>query len=137
MEFKTQNGVDVKITPADFISSLKLKNVVLKAIKDSEVDISKIDLDKITTSSLQPILEVVLAADTSEAVQSSIFKCLARCLYNGEKIITETFEPIEAREDYYEIVIACLKENLMPFFKGPISKLKSLTPKKSDNQESK
>ena len=135
MDFKTQNGVDVKINPADFLSSLKLKNAVLKSVKDSGVDISKIDLDKINASSLQPILEVILTADTDKDVQDSIFKCLARCLYNGEKIIPETFEPIEAREDYYEIVIACLKENLSPFFKSPISKLRSLAPKRSDNQK--
>ena len=135
MEFKTQNGVDVKINPADFINALKLKNAVLKAVKDSGVDISKIDLDKITASSLQPLLEVILTADTNEAVQDSIFKCLARCLYNGEKIVPDTFEPMEAREDYYEIVIACLKENLSPFFKSPISKLKSLAPKVSDSQK--
>ena len=135
MEFTTQNGVKVKINPADFVISMKLKNAVLKAVKDSGVDVSKIDLKKITAASLQPILEVVLYADTNEAVESSLFKCLERCTYNGEKIIRDTFEPIEAREDYYEIVIACLKENLSPFFKNLISKLRSLTPKKSDSQK--
>ena len=135
MEFKSQNGVDVKINPADFISAMKLKNSVLKAVKESGVDISKIDLEKITAASLQPIIEVVLSADTNEDVEKALFKCLERCTYNGERIIRDTFEPIEAREDYYEIVINCLKENLAPFFKNLISKLKSLTPKKSDNQK--
>lgn len=132
---KTQNGVDLVIKPADFISAMKLKNAVLKAVKESGVDISKIDLEKINAASLQPIIEVVLSADTSEDVEKAIFKCLERCTYNGERIIRDTFEPIEAREDYYEIVIACLKENLAPFFKNLISKLKSLTPKVSDNQK--
>lgn len=135
MKIKTQNGVDLVIEPADFISAMKLKNAVLKAVKESGVDVSKIDLEKINAASLQPIIEVVLSADTSEDVEKAIFKCLERCTYNGERIIRETFEPVEAREDYYEIVIACLKENLAPFFKNLISKLKSLTPKVSDNQK--
>ena len=133
--FKSQNGVDVKINPADFISAMKLKNAVLKAVKDSGVDISKIDLETINASSLQPILEVVLYADTSEAVENALFKCLERCTYRGERITRDTFEPVEAREDYYEIVLACLKENLAPFFKNLILKLSSLMPKKSDNQK--
>ena len=126
MEFTTENGAEIVINEADFISSLKLKNAVLKAIKESGVDIAKIDLEKITIASLEPIIAIVLSADTSDDVQKAVFKCLLRCTYNKEKITEDTFKPTVARKDYYEIVIACLKENLSPFFESPILKLKGL-----------
>ena len=135
MEFTTENGAEVMIKEADFISSLKLKNAVLKAIKDSGVDIAKIDLEKITVGSLEPLIAIVLSADTSDDVQSAIFKCLLRCTYNKEKITESVFEKTAARKDYYEIVIACLKENLSPFFESPILKLKGLVPKASESQK--
>ena len=135
MEFTTENGAEVVINEADFISSLKLKSAVLKAIKESGVDIAKIDLEKITIASLEPIIAIVLSADTSDDVQKAIFKCLLRCTYNKEKITESVFEKTAARKDYYEIVIACLKENLAPFFASPILKLKSLAPKASESQK--
>lgn len=134
MQFITESGVEVNISPADFLNSLKLKNAVLRAIKESGVDVSTIDLDKLSLSSLQPILEIVLSADTDEAVEKAIFHCLGKCTYGGERIVRDTFEPIEARKDYYDIIIACLKENLTPFFESPILKLKKLTKKQSVNQ---
>jgi len=36
----------------------------------------------------------------------------------GEKITPATFEKEENREQYYPILVECLKVNLAPFFKG-------------------
>jgi hypothetical protein len=109
MEFRTANGVEVKINMADFITSMKL-------IKSGAID---------------SIVQAILAADSSVEVEGALFKCLERCLYGNNKITRDTFEPVEAREDYYEIVIACLKVNLLPFFKPLLSKLDVLQAKKA------
>lgn len=119
MELTTARGTEVKINVADFITSMKLKKAVVEAVKESGIDVASIDLDNLKMGAIESIIQIILTADCSDKVEEAIFKCLVRCTYNGEKITKDTFEPVEAREDYYEIVIACLKENLAPFF-GPL-----------------
>jgi hypothetical protein len=131
MEFRTANGVEVKINMADFITSMKLKKSVVDALRDSDIDISSIDFNDIKSGAIDSIVQAILAADSSVEVEGALFKCLERCLYGNNKITRDTFEPVEAREDYYEIVIACLKVNLLPFFKPLLSKLDVLQAKKA------
>jgi hypothetical protein len=142
MEFITTNGVEVRINIADFITSMKLKKEVFKAVKDSNIALSKLDLDKllsghkenisgaVKSGALDSLMEVILTVDSNDKVEEAIFKCLARCTYNGEKITRSTFEPIEARENYYETIIYCLMENLSPFYAPLRSKFKELEAKK-------
>ena len=68
-------------------------------------------------------LPTVLLVDSSDAVDAALAPCLARCLYNGEKIIEKTFDSTSARADYYDSVIACVKENLAPLAESLLSKL--------------
>ncbi len=119
------NG-DFKFHDSDFLTAMKLKRAVTVAVKESGVDITSIDLDNLKLASINAIGQMVLAADSSEQVEKAVFVCLKRCLYNGEKITPETFEPIEARKDYYEIIIECLQGNLSPFFEPLFLKLKKL-----------
>jgi len=129
MEFTTKKGSEVAINVADFITSMKLKKAVIEAVKESGADISSIDLDNLKIGAIDSILQIILAADSSDKVNDAIFKCLARCTYNSERITRDTFEPVEAREDYYEIVMACLKENLLPFYSPLLSRLNALQEK--------
>ena len=138
MEFTTESGAEVKINMADFIDSSRLRVAVLGAIKDSGVEISKIDITKLLTGikddmgaavksgALDSLLEVVISLDCSEKVNNEIFNCLKRSTYKGEKITKSTFDPEDARGDYYHIVIMCLKVHLAPFFKTLFSKLSGL-----------
>lgn len=119
------NG-EFKFNDADFITAMKLKKAVIGAVKESNVDLSKIDMDNLNLASIDTIGQIILAADSSEKVEKAIFDCLKRCTYNGEKITPDTFEPIEARKDYYDIIIECLKGNLGPFFEPLYLKLQKL-----------
>lgn len=118
-ELKTQGGAAVVITAAPFRDAMALKNAIAKELAASGV---AFDL-KAPLSSLS---SVVLAVDSSDAVYKALLPCLIRCTYNGQKIVEATFEAEAAREDYYEVVIECLKANLSPFFKGLASKLNAL-----------
>lgn len=119
------NG-DFKFHDADFLTAMKLKKAVVGAIKESGVDIARIDINNLNMGSIDAIGQMILAADSSEKVEKALFVCLERCLYNGEKVTAETFEPVEARKDYYEIIIECLKGNLGPFFEPLFLRLKKL-----------
>ena len=125
-EFKTNNGAKVVINSGDWQDAVALKNTVAEAIikKDVSFDLASLKGDKeINTAAL---LKLFMSVDSSKEVYDALFKCLIRCTYNGHKITEETFDEISARENYYEIAIACLKENLTPFFKSLISQLSGL-----------
>lgn len=71
-------------------------------------------------------LSTALMVDSSEAVDAALWPCLIRCTRNDEKIVEETFNDPNARQDYYDIVEACVKENLRPLAESLISKLTAL-----------
>lgn len=71
-------------------------------------------------------LETLFLVDSSEAVDIALQPCLIRCTYNDEKITDQTFDSLESRADYYDIRIACLKENLGPLWESLRLKLSEL-----------
>lgn len=131
-EFTATSGANVKINPADFKSAMALKSAVAKELSKSEFEVSGFDMEK--DVNIADFAKMALAVDSSPLVYDCLFKCLVRCTYNGQKITEATFEDVEARQDYYEIVLACLKENLLPFFNGLVSKLKPFMDKLPKNQ---
>lgn len=131
-EFTATSGAKVKINPADFKSAMALKSAIAKEMSKSEFEISGFDMQK--DINIADFAKMALAVDSSPAVYKALFDCLVRCTYDGQKITEAIFEEVDARQDYYEIVIACLKENLLPFFNGLVSKLKPLMDKLPKNQ---
>ncbi len=71
-------------------------------------------------------LATALMVDSSEEVDAALWPCLIRCTRNDEKIVETTFDSAEARKDYYDIIEACVKENLRPLAESLISKLTAL-----------
>ena len=135
-EFIASNtGKTVRINVAPFGLGIELKNELLKLVKeqtlagtikellDKEVDIAKV---------LDVIKNALISIETSKTVQDIIEKCLSYCTYDGvHKINTALFDTIcpDAREDYYEILIACIEENMRPFAKSLASAWKINAPK--------
>lgn len=77
-------------------------------------------------SLINGIKNAFIELDTSSEIYTVLWKCLSRCTYNGERITKSIFEQEEAREDFYEIMIACILKNIRPFIKSLILQLKSL-----------
>lgn len=131
MEFKAGSGASVVISPAPFLNAMRLKAAIFKELATDgfELDMSKFKDDaKIEDMDIDvaKILKVAMKVDSSPHVFAAILLCLEKCSYGGVKITSDTFEPDAAREDYYEIVFACMKVNLSPFFKGLLSKLSGI-----------
>ncbi len=129
MEFKSISGKKIVINAADFQDVLELKSAIGRVMSGSDFSFN-VDANKSVNEQefdVAAIAKIALLVDSSPEIQDVMFKCLARCTRGGEKITLNTFEDIDAREDYYEIVIACLKENLRPFFKALLSQLKQFT----------
>lgn len=128
-EIDVSSGAKVSIFPADFESAMALKNAVANELSKSNINIENFDIANLMQqdiSVLEPLFKMALAVDSSPSVNEALFACLSKCLYEGQKITKQTFDDVKAREDYYEIVFGCLKENLTPFFKGLVSKFNQL-----------
>jgi threonine aldolase len=107
-ELTVPSGAVVVINPASWKEAKQLKKAIEREIA--------------LTGSLS--LPAVLLVDSSDAVDAALAPCLARCLYDNEKIIEKTFDDPKARADYYDIVVACVKENLAPLAESLLLKLK-------------
>lgn len=118
-QFIAQSGAKVIINQAPFRDAMALKNAIVSELAKNKIDISSLSAD----TDVGGLLSALMSVDASDVVYDKIMVCLSRCTYNGEKITEDTFEDVSARGDYYEVVIACLKENILPFFQGLLSKL--------------
>lgn len=143
-DFETQNTKSrVVINPAPYKVVTNLKKVLLQEIKNNVIGLkisgdSNNVLEKTIdfTGCIDFIKNVIIGADTSDEVNNAIFDCLKYCTYNTtEKINEELFDKNqEAREDYYEIIISCIEENLKPFMKSLASEWLILAPKLGESQ---
>lgn len=113
LTFSNGSKADIKVLP--FEQAMNLKNIFLKSISDSNL------------SPNEPLVKLYAHIDSLPEFNKVVMNCLERCLYDGKKITIDTFEPIEARENYYEIVLELLKVNITPFFKGLASRLQALS----------
>ncbi len=139
-EFKGNSGARIVINPASFKEATALKKCIEKELINAKLpfDIGKVSglaeaKDELNKYGLTDLLEiaknVVLSCDTSEEFEKALFDCLKHCTYDNVQIREQLFDDIpDAREDYYTIVFECIKENVLPFFKGLLSKSSILKP---------
>lgn len=128
-EIKVPSGAKVVINAAPFIDAEDLKDSILQEVSRRGLDL-RLNLEKGKDQDIDfgGLISAALAVVASKEVRKALNKCLIRCTYNGEKITEATFEPVDRRKDYHDIQIACVKENVGPFFDGLVSKLKPLVP---------
>ena len=136
-EFTTQaTGSTVIINCAPMKSVQKLKQVIFNEIKKSPIGIkltggenSLFEKEIDFTGVIDFIKDTLIGIDTSEAFNEAIYECLQYCTYKKVYKIDEALfdnEAVpEARQDYYEIIVACIEENLRPFVKSLISTWKT------------
>lgn len=127
IEFKSTSGAKIKINVADFEDAQNLKFAIQKALKAEGFEMK--DMSDILSADMWPIAKLAMAVDCSKEVNEALWPCLARCSRNGDKITKQTFEPVDARQDYYEIAVSCIKENVGPLFVGVSAVLKKLFSK--------
>ncbi len=131
-EFITEAGKKVTINAAPFGAAISLKNAIQKAILDQKINIAEIEFSEFKGEGISTLINLFATVDSNPEVEKALFTCLERCAYDKQKIIRDTFEDLEARASYYEIVIACVKENLLPFYAPLFSKLKKLEKTNQD-----
>ncbi|WP_405316547.1 phage tail assembly chaperone [Faecalibacillus faecis] len=143
-EIKLQNSGKMLIINTASTAEVKyLKNVLLEEVKKYPIGLkllgsteSVFDKQVDFTSVFDFIKNVLISVDISETAENAIFECLKHCVYDRtHKITLDLFDEIEeAREDYYEIIFACIEENLKPFIKSLVSMWKIQAEKLGKSQ---
>ena len=110
-EVELPSGAKLKIGLAPFAEGRDLYQAMLSEMKGLSFDGEK----EIDHNFLKDLFCIGMS---SKNIEEKIWKCMSRCLYNGEKVTTDVFEPVEARNDYFMVMFEVAKENLMPFTKS-------------------
>ena len=143
-ELKGQNGKRIVINVATFRESAQLKACIAKELLTQNIDIGnanslaglKDELNNSVPKLLNTAKDLLLSCEVSEEFNTALFNCLQHCTYDSIPVREQLFDDVpEAREDYYMIVFECIKENILPFFKGLLSKLKTLNPTNESSQK--
>ncbi len=109
-DVKLPSGATLSVMPAPFADSKALYQAVLKETKAIPLSM------QMEKASL--LKDLFCAGFSSKEIEACLWECFKRCLYNGVKIIPDTFEPVEAREDYMKVCVEVAKENILPFVKS-------------------
>ncbi len=119
---KLPSGAELIITVAPFAVSRALYQSLLEEAKSLRIDpLSEIDVNLWK--------DVFASALSSKKVESCLEECMKRATYNGKRIDQDTFEPVEARQDYISVCFEVTKENVAPFTKSLYAEYKAILEK--------
>ena len=126
-EVTLPSGAILTVNEAPFEDAKSLHQVFLKEFSNVDMG-SGVELGSMLKNAFCLIA-------SSREFERALQKCVDRCLYNGEKITNEVFEPSEARADYTEVVYHVAFENLNPFMKGLFSRYSEVIKKMTESQQ--
>ena len=126
MEYTTQAGKQVVINYAGFKDACELKRQVGIELLKVNVNIDDLINKELDSKSINTFKNLLFTIDSSKEIEDCLFRCLSRSLYNNSKITRELFEDKEVVHEYYDIMIACMRENLSPFFEKQFAVLSEL-----------
>ena len=112
------SGATLQVTIAPFAIGNKLLKTVARELLAVSIDLDTVNLSELSGKDLNVLKNAILQLLQSDAVEATVATCMERCLYNGQRIVRDTFEPIETRPDYLPVAWEVIKANLRPFFAG-------------------
>lgn len=123
-----KSGKELEITLAPFDEAKSLYQAVAEEVKALKVD-AEVDMD------VNFFKDLALSGLSSKKIDSALSVCMKRCAYNGQRIasVKDSFESIEAREDYFEVCFEVGKANLLPFTKSLYAQFVGLLKKEKIN----
>lgn len=110
-KIKLPSGAELRIQLPDFDVSQDLFQSVLKEAKGVRLDLN-------AEADVNLAKDLFFSIMASKEIRSDLWRCFEHCLYDGERITKDTFQPAKAREDYLQVSFEVAKENLAPFMKS-------------------
>lgn len=108
---KLPSGAELTITLAPYEDALALQDAVLEEVRGIKFD-PKAEIDVNFRKDMFCVLM------SSKKIRAALDPCLKRALYDKKHITKDTFEPVEARQDYISVCMEVAKENILPFLKS-------------------
>lgn len=108
-EFISKSGAKIIINPASFETAQNLWSAVEKIASQENIKVGG------------GMINLVMAIDSFPEFKQALWPCLIRCTRNDIKIEKSTFEDVEVRKEYYEIIAPCVEINISPFVESLIS----------------
>jgi hypothetical protein len=110
-EVTLPSGAVLVVAPAPFQAAKALYQAVLEEVKGVKVDpLAEVDVNLFK--------DMFCIGLSSKKIESALAECLKRVTYNGLKVDSSTFEPVESRQDYVTACFEVAKENIEPFTKS-------------------
>lgn len=126
------SGAELEITMLPFQEGRNLYKAVCRALKAVHVDFNTDIKD------LNALKDGFIEITTNKEVEDAVLQALKRCTYNNERILTwDFFDPLDKRQDYFEVCWEVVKFNLYPFASRLFAKLSALLNQSGPNQTSK
>lgn len=113
-EFITKSGAQVVINLAPWVEAKELKKAIQRIIGKNGIDLNE---------ELPMLICRLCMVDSNDEFEAALYRCLARCLYNGQKIQFTTFDAEEARAEYYDVIVPCVQKNVGPLVGSLFSQL--------------
>jgi hypothetical protein len=111
-EVTLPSGAKLTVNIAPFKDAKNLFQVMAKEWKG---------LDPKVMASAQGMTSMFMSAFSSTDVDKALWPCMARSLYDGEKITPDSFEAEASRQDFIPSCLEVVSENIVPFTKGLFS----------------
>lgn len=105
------SGATLEVTVSPFSISKALYMAIAAEAKDLKLD-PKAEVD------VNLYKDLLCMALGSPKIESALYECMKRCTYKGLKITLDTFEPVDARDDYLTVCFEVARENILPFTKS-------------------
>ena len=102
-EFKMPSGATISFQHPPFEDADELYRTFLEEMKGVKLMEDNIG---------DMVKNVFCMSLSSKKIKAQLKICMAKTLYNGERINEHTWEPIKAREDYIPACLECMKETL-------------------------
>jgi hypothetical protein len=106
---KLPSGAELGLCESDFDVSKALYQSFLSEMRTVGIEMS-------TEIDANFFKNIVCVALSSPHFEAALYACMGRCTYNKIKIVPKTtFQPRDARGDYFLVCYEVARENIMPF----------------------
>jgi hypothetical protein len=114
---KLPSGAELEVWVSPFEKSKALYQALLEEARG-------ISFDPNAHIDVNLFKDLFCAGFSSKKIEICLKACFEKATYNGKRIDENTFEPMEARQDYLEACFEVAQENVAPFLKSLYAKYK-------------
>lgn len=130
-DFTLPSGAKFHVSVVPFQDAKALTKALMKSAAGIPLAQNPLEMD------VTVLKDALIAAATSDDVETAIFRCLERCTYEDVKVTPDLFNDVKlgegSRKDYFTMCGKVVEVNCAPFFDQTLSTLRTYLAKKTDS----